>query len=50
MAISFEILGARPNFASKDEQNYCSKDFSCSEIFLDFCEKQKSARKVSIMQ
>ena len=43
-------LWCRPNFASKRCSNLFFKGFSCSEIFLDFCEKQKSARKVSSMQ
>ena len=34
MAISFEILGARPNFASKDVQSYFSKDFHARKYFF----------------
>ena len=34
-------LWCRPNFASKRCLNLFSKGFSCSEIFLDFCEKTK---------
>ena len=40
----------RPNFASKRCLNLFSKGFSCSELFLDFCENRKGARKVSSMQ
>ena len=43
-------LWCRPNFASKRCFNLFSKGFSCSEIFLDFCENRKGARKVSSMQ
>ena len=40
----------RPNFASERCSNLFFNGFSCSEIFLDFCEERKSARKVSSMQ
>ena len=43
-------LWFRLNFASKRCSNLFFKGFSCSGIFLVFCEKQKSARKVSSMQ
>ena len=43
-------LWYRPNFASKRCLNLFSKGFSCSELFLDFCENRKGARKVSSMQ
>ena len=43
MAKNFEILGARPNFASKDVQNYFSKDFHARKYFLGFfCEKTEN--------
>ena len=38
-------LWCRPNFASKRCSNLFFKGFSCSEIFLDFCEKQKKVPK-----
>ena len=34
-------LWCRPNFASKRCSNLFFKGFSCSEIFLDFCGKNK---------
>ena len=34
-------LQCRPNFASKRCSNLFFKGFSCSEMFLDFCEKYK---------
>jgi len=43
-------LGARPNFASKDVQNYFSKDFHARKYFWIFVKKRKGARKVSSMQ
>jgi hypothetical protein len=43
-------LGARPNFASKDVQNYFSKDFHARKYFWIFVKERKSARKVSSMQ
>src|SRR6185312_7586043 len=35
-------LWCRPNFASKRCSNLFFKGFSCSEIFLDFCEGKKN--------
>ena len=43
-------LWCRPNFASKRCSNLFFKGFSCSAIFLVFCENRKGARKVSRMQ
>ena len=40
-AISFEILGARPNFASKDIQNYFSKDFHARKYFFGLKKHKK---------
>ena len=45
MAISFEILGARPNFASKDVQNSFSKDFHAREYFWIFVKNRKVLEK-----
>jgi len=42
-------LGARPNFASKDVQNYFSNDFHAREYFWIFVKDGKIARKVSSM-
>ena len=44
-AISFEILGARSNFASKDVQNYFSKDFHARKYFLIFVKNKKVLEK-----
>ena len=40
-AISFEILDARPNFASKDVHNYFSKDFHARKYFWIFVKAKK---------
>ena len=45
MAISFEILGARPNFASKDVQNYFSKNFHARKYFWIFVKNRKVLEK-----
>ena len=45
MAISFEILGARPNFASKDVQNYFSKNFNARKYFWIFVRVRKVLEK-----
>ena len=45
MAISFEILDARSNFASKDVQNYFSKDFNAQKYFWIFVKIEKVLEK-----
>ena len=50
MVISFEYLGAGPNFASKDFQKYFSMDFNAQKIFLDFYKNRNGARNDSSMQ
>ena len=43
-------LWCRPNFASKDVQNYFSKYFDAQKYFWIFVKNRKGARKVSSMQ
>ena len=40
-ALCFEELGARPNFVSKDVQNYFSKDFNALKYFWIFVKTKK---------